>query len=137
MRPAAAALDGRRGGRIIAKALTGEGSAAMRYANNALVAGTQTGLAGGDAKDAAALALGLGAAGKLGGKVLSPVTDRLSAGMRRAGDYLDPEGVTTRGSSASAPEAQAAAASAGASPIITAAQHAVAKSHIKAVAKVV
>ena len=136
VRPAAAALDGTRAGRIAANALTGEGPSAMRYANNALAAGTQTGLAGGDAKDAAALALGLGAAGKLGGKVLSPVTDRLSAGMRRAVDYLDPAGATTRGASETAPEAQAAVAAAEPIPISTSAQKAEEKAQIKAVAKV-
>jgi len=133
VRPAAAALDGSRAGRIAANVLTGEGPGATRWANNALAAGTQTGLAGGDAKDAAALALGLGAAGKLGGKVLSPVTDRLSAGMRRAVDYLDPEGATTRDASEAAPEVRAPA---GPAPISTSAQKAEEKAQIKAISKV-
>lgn len=136
VRPAAAALDGTRAGRIVANALTGEGPAAMGYANNALAAGVQTDLAGGDWKDAAALTLGLGAAGKLGGKVLSPVSDRISAGMRRAVDYLDPEGATTRGASEAAPEAQAATAAAGPPPISTSAQKAEEKAQIKAISKV-
>lgn len=85
VRPAAAALDETRAGRVVANALTGDGPSAMKYANNALAAGVQTGLAGGDWKDAAALTLGLGAAGKLGSKVLSPVTDRASAALRQIG----------------------------------------------------
>ncbi|MDE7540437.1 lytic transglycosylase domain-containing protein [Gluconobacter sphaericus] len=136
VRPAAAVLDGTRAGRIVANALTGEGPAAMGYANNALAAGTQTGLAGGDWKDAAALTLGLGAAGKVGGKVLSPVTDRLSAGMRRAVDYLDPEGATVHNASEAAPEVQAAAAAAVPTPISTSAQKAEEKAQIKAISKI-
>lgn len=136
VRPAAAVLDGTRAGRIAANALTGEGPSVTRWANNALAAGTQTGLAGGDWKDAAALTLGLGAAGKLGGKVLSPVTGRLSAGMRRAVDYLDPEGATVREASESAPEARAAAAATEPAPLSTSAQKAEEKAQIKAISKV-
>ncbi|MFT8953116.1 MAG: hypothetical protein ABF979_12680 [Gluconobacter sp.] len=64
VRPAAAALDETRAGRVVANALTGEGPSAMKYANNALAAGVQTGLAGGDWKDVTALTLGLGAGWK-------------------------------------------------------------------------
>ncbi|MFB9942770.1 lytic transglycosylase domain-containing protein, partial [Gluconobacter oxydans] len=136
VRPAAAVLDGTRAGRIAANALTGEGPSVTRWANNALAAGTQTGLAGGDATDAVALTLGLGAAGKLGGKVLSPVTERLSAGMRRAVDYLDPEGTTERDISDSAPERPAETTKAYSSPASTSAQNAEEKAQIKAISKV-
>ncbi|OAJ69048.1 lytic transglycosylase domain-containing protein [Gluconobacter cerinus] len=128
VRPAAAALDGTRAGRVVANALTGEGPSSMKYANNALAAGVQTGLAGGDWKDATALTLGLGAAGKLGGKVLSPVTDRASAALRRAGDYLDPQGAAARGAEEAPTEIGRAAS--------TSAQKAEEKAQIKAISKV-
>ncbi|MBS1026133.1 lytic transglycosylase domain-containing protein [Gluconobacter cerinus] len=128
VRPAAAALDETRAGRVVANALTGEGPSAMKYANNALAAGVQTGLAGGDWKDAAALTLGLGAAGKLGGKVLSPVTDRASAALRRAGDYLDPQGAAARGAEEAPTEIGRTAS--------TSAQKAEEKAQIKAISKV-
>jgi len=128
VRPAAAALDGTRAGRVVANALTGDGPSSMKYANNALAAGVQTALAGGDWKDATALTLGLGAAGKLGGKVLSPVTDRASAALRRAGDYLDPQGAAARGVEETPTEIGRAAS--------TSAQKAEEKAQIKAISKV-
>ncbi|MBS1060769.1 transglycosylase SLT domain-containing protein [Gluconobacter sp. Dm-44] len=128
VRPAAAALDETRAGRIVANALTGDGPSAMKYANNALAAGVQTGLAGGDWKDATALTLGLGAAGKLGSKVISPVADRASAALRRAGDYLDPQGAVTRGTEESPSEIGR--------PASTSAQKAEEKAQIKAISKV-
>ncbi|MBS1037218.1 lytic transglycosylase domain-containing protein [Gluconobacter cerinus] len=128
VRPAAAALDETRAGRVVANALTGEGPSAMKYANNAIAAGVQTGLAGGDWKDATALTLGLGAAGKLGGKVLSPVTDRASAALRRAGDYLDPQGAAARGAEEAPTEIGRTAS--------TSTQKAEEKAQIKAISKV-
>ncbi|GAA4475591.1 lytic transglycosylase domain-containing protein [Gluconacetobacter asukensis] len=92
VRRVAPALEGSRPGRIVANTLTGDGSTAARWANNGLAAGVQTALAGGDWKDAAALGIGLGAAGSVAGRAGA----HLSGAARRVGDYLGPEGARMR-----------------------------------------
>lgn len=98
IRPAASALEGNRAGRIASNVLKGDGPFVTRIANNALAAGAQTGLAGGDGAQAAELGGILAAGIPVAGKVISPLMQKggnaLTGGARRIGDYLDPSGVS-------------------------------------------
>lgn len=98
IRPAASALEGGRAGRIASNVLKGDGPFAAKIANNALAAGLQTGLAGGDGAQAAEVGGILAAGIPLGGRIISPLTRKsgnaLTESVRKLGDYLDPAGVS-------------------------------------------
>ncbi|GBQ72564.1 hypothetical protein AA103196_3097 [Ameyamaea chiangmaiensis NBRC 103196] len=149
IRPAATLLEGSRAGRIAANVLKGEGNSATRWANNALAGGTQAALDGGDDPfHAAAVSLGLGAAGHLVGKSLVPVGGRVKNSFARALNYLDPEGVKTETAPRSAPESasgpmgdssdapKAAPGTPGVQPQTAAEQKAEERAQTKAVSKI-
>lgn len=136
IRPGAALLDGTRGGRIVANALTGDGPAAMKYANNALAGGVQAGLDGSDDPiHAAEVALGLGVLGHGTAKFLVPVAGKLKGAAGRVLNYLDPEGAL---SDAAHPTADAVNAPVAprAAPQTAAQQKAEERAQTKAVSKI-
>lgn len=136
IRPGAALLDGTRGGRIVANVLTGDGPAAMKYANNALAGGVQAGLdSSDDPIHAAEVALGLGVLGHGAAKVLAPVAGKLKGAAGRVLNYLDPEGAL---SDAAHPTADAVNAPVAprAAPQTAAQQKAEERAQTKAVAKI-
>ncbi|KAB8122457.1 lytic transglycosylase domain-containing protein [Komagataeibacter medellinensis] len=91
IRPAAAAMEGNRAGRIASNIVGGKGPLATRLANNALAAGVQGELSGHngvqDAANAAALGIGGAALGRLAGGGRSVIGSVLN--------HLDPDGIHT------------------------------------------
>lgn len=137
IRPAAAALETSRAGRIAANVLKGEGNRATKIANAALAAGVQTKLAGGDGVQAAelggALAFGMPLLGEVASPLMRGSTNALKSGLARVGDYLDPAGAAQTAKMPSAVAGDMGAEMGGAN---VAAQKAEDKAQTKAIGKI-